>query len=252
MSVGRSNFEVAPTGLRVFFGFRHPDLTQERFQQELGRTFMPGTPYMLQPLGLAAYLAAAVPEQEGVPCPHEVALIAYRSPEDYRRIMNDTLRGRVYAQSHGGVYQRGRSRAAFPTALDPAADAIAFFLWNRPTDWQDGETSIHFGTKRDSSQTPEEFRKTVRGQVTAAADSIAASGIDQCVSALSEEFVVLWTHRSSAGPAFDLSATIPSAKTVYSSAMQRVICREEPPPVAIAGPVAFNFIFLRDERWFLS
>ncbi|MBX9829067.1 MAG: hypothetical protein K2Y27_29270 [Xanthobacteraceae bacterium] len=253
MNGGTPNFDVPPAGLRVFVGFRHPDLTQERFQRELGQTFMPGTPYMLQPLGLAAYLPAAVPEQEGVPCPHEVAVIAYRSPDDYRRIMNDTLRGRVYAQSHGGVYQRGRSRAAFPILLDPANDtAIAFFLWDRATDWQSGETSIHFGVKRDAAQTADAFRAAVRSEVAASSGAMAAAGIDQCIVALSEEFVVLWNHRAAPGAAFDLSAAVPSATAVYSSVMQRVICQEDPPTVTIAGPAAFNFIFLRDDRWFIG
>jgi hypothetical protein len=179
----------------VFFGFRHPDLTQEQFLQELGRTFMPGTPYMLQPLGLDAYLPAGLSQRDGVPCPHDAALIAYPSPEHYQRIMKDTLRGRVYAQTHGGVYDKQRSRAAFPTLVDPAQDKPTFYFWDRLTDWQGGKADIFFGFKTDAVTPPEEFRKNVRTQLNSLKADVGSAGIDQCIGALAEGFVVLWTHR---------------------------------------------------------
>ena len=252
MSDARLNFAVLPTSVRVFFGFRHADLDQDRFFRELGRTFMPGTPYMLLPLGLSAYLPAALAEQPGAPCPHEVALIAYPSPEDYRRIMQDTLRGRVYAQSHGGVYDRQRSRAAFPVLLDPAQDSPAIHLWDVRTDWQSGQTHIFMGFKTDTQTPSDQFRKDVRTQLAALKQQIGLAGIDQCIGAIAQDFVVLWTHRDdSVAAPFDWSALAPTVTAAFQADMQRVVCRTEPPVVEITTAAAFNFIFLQAPEWHL-
>jgi hypothetical protein len=58
---------------------------------------------VLQPLGLAACLPGVLAN----PAPgllHAFALICYPSQANWNQGMNGTLRGRVYNQTHGGVY----------------------------------------------------------------------------------------------------------------------------------------------------
>src|ERR1700732_1877327 len=99
MSEHPINYATPTSAIRVFCGFNRPELNEAQFFTQLGQTFMPGTPYMLQPLGLAAYLPGVVSNpQPGLP--HEFALICYPSAAVWRRASSETLRGRVYSQTH--------------------------------------------------------------------------------------------------------------------------------------------------------
>ena len=77
------SYAVPATALRVFHGFRNQTLDQDQYLRALGQTFMPGTPYMLAPLGLAAYLPGIVVGEQDSRVPHEFAIIAYPSPETW-------------------------------------------------------------------------------------------------------------------------------------------------------------------------
>src|SRR5438105_15957297 len=113
------SYAVPADSLRVFHGFRNDTLTDPAFRKTLGQTFMPGTPYMLAPLGLSAYLPGVVVGEASPDVPNEFAIIAYPSQQVWKQIMNDTLRGRVYNSTHGGVYDLKRCGASFPVPLNP-------------------------------------------------------------------------------------------------------------------------------------
>jgi hypothetical protein len=109
---------ATPTeAIRVFCGFPNAQLAEPAFFRQLGQTFMPGTPYMLQPMGLAAYLPSVL-SQPAAGLPHEFALICYPSKAVWDHAMNQTLCGRVYNQTRGGVYAMPPSGAAFPVLID--------------------------------------------------------------------------------------------------------------------------------------
>jgi len=241
--------------VRVFYGFRSPELTSAQFLDGLGETFMPGTPYMLRPVGLAAYLAGAIPEEDGSSCPQEVGLVTWPSQEVQRHATRETLRGRVYTQSHGGVYERARTTARFavPVTTLPPDFIDPFYLFENNTDWQLGTTYLAVGRKLDSEQAGSEFRSVVRDAMVATRTQLANTGFDQCITGVTEDFVVIWIHSGvGADEPPDLCQTKSYVRYVAGLFTARIICREEPPTIAVSVPSAYNFVFLRNKRFFLA
>jgi hypothetical protein len=236
----------------VLCGYRRQGLDVDAFRRELGATFMPGTVYMLQPLGLHAYAAAAaVDEAVHADVPHETAIIAYPSQAAYRAIRNDTLRGRVYTQTHGGVYEPGVSRAEFPTLLTDARDAAAgtVHLFDRASDLQSGTLTVHVLVRSDPAMSVDDFRQHIRAALPELRVALESAGALQAFVVFRDVFSVVWTHAldDAAGAAvsrWGAAAGEPTAELTC----QRVICLGEPPVVSVLGNAAFSFIFVRDDR----
>lgn len=250
-----SPYAAPPAAVRAFVAFRSPQLPVDRFVSGLCSTFMPGTPYMLQPLGLAAYLPARIEEQAGSPCPHEVALITWPSRPIQQHATHDTLRGRVYTQSHGGLYSP-ETRAVFCDPID-AFDPQrlgAFFLFDANTDWQAGSYTVYVAGKADPNLDAVTFRSRIRDAVRARRADLEARRVDQCIAAVGDAYAVIWSRydRTLAQPEDPwgtLDGLVGSGTTLLGS---RIICRDEPPTVEITGSKAFNFIFVRQPEWFLD
>ena len=249
-----SDYATPASAIRVFVGFRHPDLSIDRFQLALGQTFMPGTPYMLQPLGLAAYAPAVFAEVSGRILPHEVALIVWPSQPAQQRATRDTLRGRVYTQSHGGVYT-ATSRATFP--IDAAKFDVrmsgAFYLFDVETDWQRGDYGVFAGIKRDTTMDPTVFRRNARDAIMSSRSSLQSRGVDQCIASVQDNFLIIWTHVTEDGNQlpFEWSLLDDLVSTDENLTGTRIVCRTDPPNVPIVGSAAFNFIFQRDSSYFI-
>lgn len=249
------SYAVPANALRVFRGFQNQTLTPDQYRATLGQTFMPGTPYMLAPLGLAAYLPGVI---VGVPdpnVPNEFAIIAYPSQDVWQHIMNGTLRGRVYNATHGGVYDPNRSGASFPVALQhlPALATDAYYLFDGSTDWQTGVTQVFVGAPADSTVAAADFRQVIRTAMEAAGPQLKSMGADQCVVMPGDSYVVIWTHFTApiATGLLDWKSLGPKVRAIANMEAQRVICHGEPPTVALTQSSALNFIFLRAPEMFL-
>lgn len=247
------SYAVPCEAIRVFCGFPRPELTEVQFFDQLGRTFMPGTPYMLQPLGLAAYLPGVL-SSPAPNLPREFALICYASPDVWSKAMNGTLRGRVYNQTHGGVYAMPPSGAAFPVFIDnlPLTAVDPFFLFQSTIDWQSGVTHVMVGAKRDATQSGQDFRSLLRTALTSQRSALMAGGIDQVIVTARDDFAVMWLHgvNEELTISFDFLSSVISNSTVLKN--QRVICVDEPPTLSINASSAYNFIFLREPKYFLK
>ncbi|MGB0063716.1 MAG: hypothetical protein WBP85_04655 [Terracidiphilus sp.] len=248
------SYAVPPNSLRIWHGFRNQTLTEQAYKTTLGQTFMPGTPYMLAPLGLAAYLPGVIVGEKSPDVPNEFAIIAYPSQQVWSHIMNDTLRGRVYSSTHGGVYDLQRSGASFPVALKhlPEMATDPYYLFDGSTDWQTGTTKIFVGAPADNTVTGNDFRHAVRQGIEAIVKN--SNAIDQCIVMPGDAFVVIWVHSETA---FDIklpdwSNLGPKVRTIAHMDSQRVICRSEPPTVTLDQTLALNFVFLRAAENFLS
>ena len=247
-----TSFETPCEAIRVFCGFPNAQLTESAFFAQLGQTFMPGTPYMLQPLGLAAYLPAVL-SNPTTSLPHEFALICYPSQAVWSQAMRQTLRGRVYNQTHGGVYAQPPSGAAFPVFVDnlPPMAADPFFLFADAIDWQLGTTHVVVGGKRDSGQSGADFRVAFRAQLGAERASLQNAGVDQVVATAHDDYAIAWFHSaSSQAPVLPSSVAGLLANTTTLK-HERILCADEPPALTIASSVAFNFVFLREQKFFL-
>ncbi|MGB3549611.1 MAG: hypothetical protein WA993_02900 [Candidatus Binatus sp.] len=237
----------------MFCGFPNAQLSEPQFFTQLGQTFMPGTPYMLQPLGLAAYLPGVL-SNPPTGLPHEFALICYPSQSVWNAGMNGSLRGRIYNQTHGGVYAVPPSGAAFPILIDnlPTLASDPFFLFPSAIDWQAGFTHVIVGAKKDTAQTGDEFRTALRSELLARRDALRQGGIEQVVATARDAFAIIWMHGEMAdlAGASDFLSNVLAAPIMMRN--ERTICLDAPPTVSINGSQAFNFVFLREAKYFLK
>lgn len=252
MGLDDDRYAIPPEAIRVFLGFPRPELDEKAFFAQLGDTFMPGTPYMLQPLGLAAYLPGVLSNTTSG-FPREFALICYPSVNVWNTAMNLTLRGRVYNQTHGGVYAMPPSGAAFPVYIDslPPAATDPFYLMPGSLDWQRGVTRVAVAGKAEPKQAEPAFRTALRGQLKSSREKLGSMDVDQVIVTTRDAFAVLWFH-SRSGAALDLSFLSAIIATPTLLENRRILCPDEPPKLQITQSSAFNFIFLREPRYFLK
>jgi hypothetical protein len=243
-------YTIDATAIRVFYGFKNASLTNDAFFSVVGSTFMPGTPYMLQRLGLASYTSGVLKDVADPLVPVEFALIGYASPETYHYATSQTLQGRMYGQTHGGVYDLPRSHASFPVDLQhlPEAATDPFFTWGSKTDWQQGRTAV-FAARKHDGVAPGEFRSRIR----AAVHQVDQGQNDLLICLPEDHFVILWAHSSAdAAAPPDWSAFHDFAEPLLSTVATRALWSgEEPPPQVFTASTAVNWIFVREERLFL-
>jgi len=230
-------------------------MKREEFYKQLEATFMPGTPHMLQPLGLAAYLPAVfdLPPEAGLP--DEVALIVYASLSAYQGARNESLSGRMYTHSHAGVFDMTRSRGQWPGSFSNPDKQAGTERWcwsahDQPIEWQYGTTRV-VGLEGTPAQG--EMQEAMLRTSQEALPKLTAAGVDQAIFVAAPGFCVVWLH--SALPALvDLGqlGLLPSGiqiardLTAVAAPMPRLY-----EPVSITGPSAFTFRFVRDARFFL-
>jgi len=203
---------VGPLGVRLFIGYRASEFvpllgddqqakTKKRtdFFNELGSAFMPATPVMQAPLGLAAYLPAVLDTDPETGLPDEVAAIVYASRPVYDRFRETSLSRRIYTRSHVAVFDMKRSVAQFGKPLaDPnvvmangSPHRFSFLFEHAEVDWQAGHTRIVFMTPGDAG---EKFQEDLMGRLGACAAAATRLGVDQILVACANTFAALWIH----------------------------------------------------------
>lgn len=254
MITGR--FVTRPTAVRVFCGYRHPRLNELEFRHELGETFMPGTPYMLQPLGLHAYAAAVFDEDTVRDTPHETGLIAYASQSAYRTIRAMNLRGRLYTHTHAAVYaeyNRDGTRRSSAEWAEPLTDGVddsprTVHLLDEPSDLQRGTLTIHLGVPTDPKRAGALFRRDVRAALPALRDALRQQGFAQGFVTLRDNYYVAWLHREDDVRADPIDDWLQQSTRLAKLETKRVLFLEDHPLVVIDGPSAFSFVFLRSPQ----
>lgn len=179
--------------IRVWAGFKLPSLSGPDFYRTLGDTFIPGTLYMLRPLGINAYNVSVLVHNENN-LPHECALIVYQSRNAYRAITRENLHGRVHRASHYAVFDMQRSRASFPELLEvapPQTDTL--YLFNKDVDWQQGY--IHFSLLTTDSLTAAELLQQLPSVAQTLQSHLGEAGYSQAILLAREQFITLWAYR---------------------------------------------------------
>ncbi len=249
---------VPADAARVFYGYRRSGMAREDFLRELGMTFMPGTPLMQAPLGLAAYLPAVIDPESGVDAPDEVALIVYASQAVYQAKRETSLSRRMYTHSHVAVFDMQRSRAAFPRSLatpqpvTPDGDSFAWYLFDTRIDWQDGHTRFVLLRRGGDGGNMHTATLTVIGS---ARQALMDSGFDQVVGLTAPSFAALWLHAPSLqeDPLAALGV-IPVGATVVRDlqCLTPYVVGDSDRGVRITGPAAFSFRFSRHLEHFVT
>jgi hypothetical protein len=245
---------IGPASTRVFVGYKLPQLSREEFFDELGKTFMPGTPYMQAPLGLNAYVPAVLDPTAGEGLPDELALIVYSSLEQYLHARKTSLRRRVYTHAHVAVFDMAAEGGGgqFPGSVaspDLKGARHCWTVFDTPTDWQAGTTQLLVATPTDAGTgSPEELREYTAKN----AGAVRSSGVQQIVCVATPGFAALWVYSRQPVDAPSRSLFSPS----YATLARHLEASPVPMPtltegVEISGASMFTFRFVRELRFHL-
>jgi hypothetical protein len=223
------------------------------FFNELGSAFMPGTPVMQAPLGLAAYVPGILDTEPGSSLPDEVAAIVYASRSVYDQFRETSLSRRIYTRSHIAVFDMNRSIAQFPQSLSSPAIVQAngsphhftFLAPEAQVDWQAGFVRIAFLTPETPGAA---FQADLLRRLDACTSAAAQVGIDQVLMASADGFAALWFHSDMPAPnALHRLDLVPQGATVLRDleAVQVPVAGDFSPGVSVTGAMAITFRFER-------
>jgi hypothetical protein len=198
---------ITPTNaIRVWSGFKKSDLEPKDFLRTLGDTFIPGTLYMLRPLGVSSYIPAGLVNQKPI-FPDELALIVYRTQDSFKGIMRDSLRGRVYSASHANVFDMSKSKASFPILWEGKdAPNETYYLFEKNVDWQRG--TIFLCLFYSLSPDKELFKRTLKNKFTAIGELTSKQGVEQVIFQVRDDFASMWVYTQSDNLATDYQKII--------------------------------------------
>lgn len=97
--------------IRLWLGWRAGHLVKqpdgwERFKKDLAETFIPITWQVMPRFGLTCYVPSIFSATPGAGSPEEVALLCYRTKQDYQRHRSEVV-GRAYSTLHSAVFEFG-------------------------------------------------------------------------------------------------------------------------------------------------
>jgi hypothetical protein len=181
--------DIPADAVRVWRGFRAPEMELDAFFTRLGAVFVPATVEMQIEAGLDAYIPsvpAALPDKpESVP--DETAILFWDSQQTYTDGFNK-LAVRTYTLTHGAVYTP-TSGAAFPVLFDGAlVRDQPIHLVDHPADWMTGSVRHLIGSRPDGAS-PAEFATEVAGGLSAIQ---AAGAVDGAIACAGEDYLVYW------------------------------------------------------------
>ena len=137
--------------IRLWWGYRRPDVARSDFLRKLGRVFMPQTIYTMHTRlqALAAYLPVVPPSTtdsvlSGMP--EELAVVVYKSIADYERA-NATLEGRAYQDLHGALFTKASSSQGFPERFAGEVVANQPYFVGGGGNWQKGHVNFLLGKR---------------------------------------------------------------------------------------------------------
>ncbi|XWN32729.1 MAG: hypothetical protein ROR55_06440 [Devosia sp.] len=258
---------ISPKSTRVFVGYKLAELSRDDFYGALGKTFMPGTPYMQAPLGLNSYMPAVL-DPNGMTeisalerIPDEVALIGYASLEIYFLAREKSLRRRMYTDSHLAVFdmQAVGGGGQFPgpvTEPSVRGDRLCWYLFEKKIDWQYGYAHLLFAVPdADASSSPEELMK----HMDTMKSEYEAAGIDQVLCVATPIFAAVWLHSESEvridklsifDDAYQVTTRHLVAQPVPMKTLEEdLLAGIEIASVNITEPSMYTFQFARDDRY---
>lgn len=203
-------FKVAPNAVRVWRGFRLPQLTLADFYDKLGSVFVPATVKLQIDAGLHTYtptVPAGLPDKPDH-VPDETAILFWKSQATYWNGFT-RLAVRTYTLTHNGVYVTSGtplSRADFPMLYSGAASLqvdTPVFLINQEADWMRGAIR-HLVAERPRAQDPNSFKESVASILNKIQEM--SPGLEGALACIGDEYLVYW----------ELGSISPGTKTPVS------------------------------------
>jgi len=196
----KNQFKIPPNAVRIWRGFKQDVLSDDDFFKKLGDTFIPSTVQMQIKNSLDTYIPAVPCGMKDKPAtvPDETAILFWDSQQTYLDGF-DTLAGRTYTLTHGGVYAKG-SGADFPTLYDGKLIANdCFYLIDESADWMHGKVK-HLVASADS---------TDQVKYQSIIDRIQSRGaVDGAIVCLGDEYIVYWQLNGESDPGFEELAAL--------------------------------------------
>ncbi len=189
--------------VRVWIGYALASYRQAanraKLHDKLGSIFMPATVQLMQPWGLTAYLPCVVPFDNSPHAPDEVALVFYRSTDDYSAAARRSVGGRAYMLLHQTLFNLDKavtpsSRSGFPLYFNEQSFAnpanAGFYLFERNQDWQQGATYVRVCLY--DGDAPEVFRRRISDWAKALQQ--AADAEIDVIFSLHDRVLVIWVN----------------------------------------------------------
>lgn len=208
--ISENSVLTSPDAVRVWRGFRLPDLPLDQFYNRLGSVFIPATVKLQIDAGLRSYTPAVTGGLEGKPAwvPDETAILFWKSQQTYWNGFT-RLAVRTYTLTHNGVYITSGtplSRADFPVLFNGASTLNVdkpVFLFNNDADWMTG-TIRHVVAERPRNVDSNTFKNNIAAAL--AKIQGLAPDLHGALACIGDEYMVYW----------ELGARAPGIKTPVS------------------------------------
>lgn len=183
---------VPPNAVRVWRGFRLPELELAQFYQKLATVFVPATVLMQIRAGLHSYAPTVLGGMPGKPdsVPDETAILFWASQGAYWNGFT-RLAVRTYTLTHNGVYltQNNQSRADFPVPFAGSLTADQpVYLFEKPADWMHGAVA-HFVAARPARLDVASFLGATAKVLSTIRETVSLEGAIACAG---NDYLVYW------------------------------------------------------------
>lgn len=186
------SFPVSPDAVRVWRGFKSPDLGVEQFHEQLGKIFIPATVKMQVKAGLNSYaptvLAGLTNKPDSVP--DETAIVFWKSQQEYENAQ-DMLAVGSYELNHKVVFdfKIRKSLSEFPVLFTGSlAEEKPVYLFDKAADWMHGLIR-HVVAAFPAGVGPAEFRATIAETLSTIKKTEKLDGAIACAG---KGYVVYW------------------------------------------------------------
>lgn len=198
-------------GIRVWRGFRSRAFLSNRtgFEEKIGSIFVPQTAQQMEPLGLAAYFPALLPDSRAISndvnlkIPDEIALVVYPSNEIYKRATGESVAGRAYGLLHSTVFNFDtesephipKSTSDFPEQWhNNWQENKSYYLTDEEIDWRSGATWTLAAKPREDILSPP-FRDAINSSIDDWQSSSHAN-INGAIICICSEYLLYWEHNT--------------------------------------------------------
>jgi hypothetical protein len=188
----KHNSAVPPDAVRVWRGFRLPDMQLERFHELHGSVFIPATVKLQITSGLESYVPTVLAGIPGKPdsVPDETAVVFWKSQSAYDKAFN-RLAVRTYSLTHRGVFdfRNRRSQSCFPVLFTGTVDVDKpVYLFDKPAVWM-YHTVKHLAAARPSEMSPQKFLGDISKIMSTIKNDVVLEGAIACAGS---DYFVYW------------------------------------------------------------
>jgi hypothetical protein len=183
---------------RFWRGYKKETMTESNFIKGLNDIFVPVTIKQGKNKGLLSYMPVLSPKNRPLNVPVEMALVVYKSEEDYRTLRN-TEEGQAYGKLHWDYFEKGISKSKVPTlysgtiALEEAYDVLG-----SDKNWQNGHPHYKLSIRKDGVN-DDLYINSLKRYVDKTKKELSKKGLDSYIVLIGDKHVIeyfLWENHN--------------------------------------------------------